>query len=481
MVPGLAGGMATAEALALAAGLADVPPLAAGLAEAAVLAAGFALAEAPDAALLGLAAALAGAAALDAGAAEGAAAPPHAARRLLNPNKTNIRFIGDILNRQPGGSLRPSTRYPLCGSFQTAEILPSTSHTMFDKLEALEARYDELNELMATASPEQLAEYGRELASIEEVVSLYRQFKATRKEIDETEGMLRGEQDEDLRELAKEELQTLRERQEGLEQDLKMALVPKDPNDEKNVIVEVRAGAGGDEAAIFAADLYRMYTRYAENRRWTVELLSANENGVHGFKEVIFEVRGRGAYSRLKFEGGVHRVQRIPVTESGGRIHTSTATVAVMPEAEEVDVNIREEDLRVDVYRSTGHGGQSVNTTDSAVRITHLPTGLVVTCQDEKSQLKNKNKAMMVLRSRLLEMEQAKHDAEMGALRRSMVQTGDRSEKIRTYNFPQDRVTDHRINVSIHNLPGVMEGNIDALIDQLTVADQAEKLSRVAA
>ena len=352
---------------------------------------------------------------------------------------------------------------------------------MFENLDAIEARYDELNQLLTSAAPEDLASYGRELSSLEEVVDLARQYKATRKEIDDTEGMLRGEQDEDLRELAKDELQILRERLDGLEESLKLALVPRDPNDDKNVIVEVRAGAGGDEAAIFAADLYRMYHHYAENRRWGIELMSASENGVHGFKEVIFEVRGRGAYSRLKYEGGVHRVQRIPVTESGGRIHTSTATVAVMPEAEEVEVSIREEDLRVDVYRSTGHGGQSVNTTDSAVRITHLPTGLVVTCQDEKSQLKNKNKAMTVLRSRLLDLEQAKHDAEMGALRRGMVQTGDRSEKIRTYNFPQDRVTDHRINASVHNLPGVLEGNLDGLIDQLSMADQAEKLSRVAA
>lgn len=352
---------------------------------------------------------------------------------------------------------------------------------MFDKLDAIEARYNELNELMSTAAPEELAGYGRELASLDEVVSLARIYKATRKELEDTEGLLHNEQDEELRELVKDEVQALRQRLEDIEQKLQAALVPKDPNDEKNVIIEIRAGAGGDEAAIFAAELYRMYTRYAENRRWGVDLLNLNENGVHGFKEVIFEVRGRGAYSRLKFEGGVHRVQRIPITESGGRIHTSTATVIVMPEAEEVDVNVREEDLRVDVYRSTGHGGQSVNTTDSAVRITHIPSGLVVTCQDEKSQLKNKNKAMIVLRSRLLEMERAKHDAEMGALRRGMVQTGDRSEKIRTYNFPQDRVTDHRINVSVHNLPGFMEGSIDGLIDQLAVADQSEKLSRVAA
>lgn len=352
---------------------------------------------------------------------------------------------------------------------------------MFDKLDAIEARYDELNDLMATASPDQLADLGRELAGIDELVSQYRRFKATTREIQDTEGLLKGEQDEELRELAKDEIQSLRERLAEIESNLKLALVPKDPNDEKNVIVEIRAGAGGDEAAIFAAELYRLYTHYAENRRWTVELVNANENGVHGFKEVVFEIRGRGAYSRLKYEGGVHRVQRVPVTESGGRIHTSTATVAVMPEAEEVDVSIREEDLRVDVYRSTGHGGQSVNTTDSAVRITHLPSGLVVTCQDEKSQLKNKNKAMMVLRSRLLDLERAKHDAEVGALRRSMVQTGDRSEKIRTYNFPQDRVTDHRINVSVHNLPSFMEGNIDALIDQLNIADQSDQLGGQAA
>ncbi|MHB8618825.1 MAG: peptide chain release factor 1 [Chloroflexota bacterium] len=352
---------------------------------------------------------------------------------------------------------------------------------MFPKLDTIDQRYDELNSLMIQAGPEELAGYGRELAGIEPVVALYRQYKDLQRQRADTEALLQAEQDDEMRELARSELESLQERLGQAEKRIKLALVPSDPNDQKNVIVEIRAGAGGDEAAIFAGDLYRTYTRYAEGRHWHVELLNANENGIHGFKEVIFEIRGRGAYSRLKYEGGVHRVQRIPLTESGGRIHTSTATVAVMPEAEEVDVRIDPDDLRIDVYRSTGHGGQSVNTTDSAVRITHLPTGLVVTCQDEKSQLKNKNKAMVVLRSRLLEQEQARHDAEVGAMRRGMVQTGDRSEKIRTYNYPQDRVTDHRINVSVHNLPAFMEGSIDGLIDQLGVADQAEKLSRVAA
>jgi peptide chain release factor 1 len=309
------------------------------------------------------------------------------------------------------------------------------------------------------------------------VVTLYREHKDLSRQLKEAESLLQGEQDEEMRELAKAEIEELKPRLDRCEADLKLALVPRDPYDDKNVVVEVRAGAGGDEASLFAGDLFRLYTRFAENHRWHVDVMSASENGVHGFKEVIFEVKGKGAYSRLKYEGGVHRVQRIPVTESGGRIHTSTATVAVMPEAEEVDVRIDEQDLRVDVYRSTGHGGQSVNTTDSAVRITHIPTGLVVTCQDEKSQLKNKNKAMTVLRSRLLALEKAKHDAEVGEMRRNMVQTGDRSEKIRTYNYPQDRITDHRINISVHNLPDFMEGNIDGLVDQLTVADQAEALS----
>ncbi|HUZ77969.1 MAG TPA: peptide chain release factor 1 [Chloroflexota bacterium] len=347
---------------------------------------------------------------------------------------------------------------------------------MFEKLKAIEARYEELSRLVATAAPDELAGYGRELAAIEEVVTLYRLYMTARRQLTEAEDLLRGEQDEDMRDLVRAEMDAQRQRRDTLERQITLALIPRDPNDDKNVVVEIRAGAGGDEAALFASDLFRLYTRYAEGRRWQVELVNANENGIHGFKEIVFDIKGKGAYSRLKYEGGVHRVQRIPVTESGGRIHTSTATVAVMPEAEEVDVRIDESDLRIDVYRSTGHGGQSVNTTDSAVRITHLPTGLVVTCQDEKSQLKNKNKAMTVLRSRLLSQETQRRQQKEDATRRSQVGSGDRSEKIRTYNFPQDRVTDHRINVTLHRLPDVMDGNIDALIDALNASDQAERL-----
>ena len=282
-----------------------------------------------------------------------------------------------------------------------------------------------------------------------------------------------------MRELAKEELSESKARVEELEDEIKILLIPKDPNDDKNVIVEIRAGAGGDEAALFAAELFRMYRSYSDGRRWRTEMISVNENGIGGFKEVSFMITGQGAYSRLKYESGVHRVQRIPATESGGRIHTSTVTVAIMPEAEEVDVEIDMNDCRFDVFRASGNGGQCVNTTDSAVRLTHIPTGIVISCQDEKSQLKNKDKAMKVLRARLYEMEMQKaHDAEAEA-RRSQIGTGDRAEKIRTYNFPQGRVTDHRIKLTLHKLDSILNGDLDEVIDSLTAADQTAKLAKM--
>jgi peptide chain release factor 1 len=349
------------------------------------------------------------------------------------------------------------------------------------KLSALEARYNELQHLLGQpetlSDPTLLQRYGRESASLGEVVETFQAWRAVRREIADTEEMIGGGLDEEMRALAYDELEQLRRREAELLRAVQLALVPKDAMDDRDVIVTIQAGAGGDEAGLFAADLFRMYTRYADGKRWHVEVLNSNESGIGGFREVVFEVHGRGAYSRLKFEGGTHRVQRVPATESQGRIHTSTAKVIVLPEAEDIEVEVRPEDIRVDVYRSTGHGGQSVNTTDSAVRITHLPSGLVVTCQDEKSQLKNKAKALQVLRSRLWDLEQQKRAAEQGAARRSQVQMGDRSEKIRTYNFPQDRVTDHRIGMTVHNLPRVLDGELDALIDALAASDQAERLA----
>jgi peptide chain release factor 1 len=348
------------------------------------------------------------------------------------------------------------------------------------KLVQIASQYDaiqaELSRPETAQDPAALKKLGKEIAQIEPVVESWRELLEARKQLAEALEM-RDSGDAEIHDMAQEEVRALESREAELIDDLRIKLLPTDPNDEKDVILEIRAGTGGDEAKLFAAELLRMYLRYAERHRMSAEVLNADENGIGGIGEAIVEIAGRGAYSRLKFEAGVHRVQRIPVTESSGRIHTSTATVAVMPEAEEVDVQIDEKDIRVDVYRSTGHGGQSVNTTDSAVRITHLPTGLVVAIQDEKSQIKNKAKALAILRSRLLDRERAKAAAAESALRRSMVGSGERSEKVRTYNFPQDRLTDHRIGLDLHNLPTVMDGDLDRLIDALSNTYQAELLA----
>jgi len=355
---------------------------------------------------------------------------------------------------------------------------------MFEKLENIVQKYEELEQMLGDpeviSDPGVFQKHAKAHAELEEIVSAYREYKKVKRELEEARALLDEEQDREFREMVEHEIRQLGELKEKLEEELKILLLPKDPNDERNVIMEIRAGAGGDEASLFAGDLFRMYSRYAEEKGWKVEVMNSHPSDVGGFKEIIFMVKGRGAYSKLKFESGVHRVQRIPVTESGGRIHTSTVTVAVLPEAEEVEVEIDPNDLRIDLFCSSGPGGQSVNTTQSAVRITHIPTGIVVSCQDEKSQHKNKERAMKVLRARLLAKAREEHRSEIDSARRNQVGTGDRSERIRTYNFPQGRVTDHRIGLTLHKLDVVLEGELDEIIDALITNDQAEKLKEVA-
>lgn len=353
---------------------------------------------------------------------------------------------------------------------------------MLDKLAEVEKRYLELETLLTDpkllGQQREYSKVAKERAELEEIVSCYREWRKVEGEIAENRQLLE-EKDEAIRELAKEEVASLRQRKEDIEQRLKLLILPKDPNDRKNVILEVRAGTGGEEAALFAAELFRMYSRYAESRGWRVEIMNSNPTGLGGFKEIIVLIEGKGVYSRLKFEGGVHRVQRVPVTEGSGRIHTSAVTVAVLPEADEVEIEIDPKELRIDVFRSSGPGGQSVNTTDSAVRITHIPTGLVVSCQDEKSQHKNRAKGMKILRARLLERKQEEQRSEIAATRKLMVGSGDRSERIRTYNFPQGRVTDHRINFTLYKLDRFMEGEMDELVEALITYYQAEALRAV--
>jgi peptide chain release factor 1 len=351
---------------------------------------------------------------------------------------------------------------------------------MIEQLENIEKRYQEIDRQMA--QPEvatdlnQLQVLAQERASIEDLVAKYREYKKASKELEDVKSMHVAGLDEDMTVLVKQEVESLEAQVDSLLHEIRLALVPRDPNDEKDIIMEIRAGAGGNEAALFAADLFRMYSRYAQSKGWETDIISLSESGIGGFKEIIFEIRGKGAFSRLKYERGVHRVQRVPITESSGRIHTSTATVAVLPRAEEVDISISPDDLKIDIFHSGGAGGQNVNKVATAVRMTHLPTGMVVTCQDERSQLQNKIKAMSVLRARLLDIEQQRQGEKITMERRSQVGTGDRAEKIRTYNFPQDRVSDHRIGLTLHNLPRVLEGELDEIIDALAATDQAKQL-----
>ncbi|MBO8434232.1 MAG: peptide chain release factor 1 [Tyzzerella sp.] len=351
---------------------------------------------------------------------------------------------------------------------------------MLDRLQEIESKYENLGESIndpdIIANQDEWRKMMKEYSDMTPIVEKYREYRTTSKEIEDALEMLNDKLDDDFREMVKEELSENKDKLEKIKSELTILLIPKDPNDEKNVIVEIRGGAGGDEAALFAGTLFRMYSRYAERQKWKVEIMNTNENDIGGFKEISFMIKGSGAYSRLKFESGVHRVQRIPVTESGGRIHTSTVTVAVLPEAEEVDVNINMNDVRIDVFRASGNGGQCVNTTDSAVRVTHIPTGIVVSCQNEKSQLKNKEQALKVLYARIYEMEQAKHDAEISADRKAQVGTGNRNERIRTYNYPQGRVTDHRVGLTLHRLEAVLDGDLDEIMDTLITTDRAERM-----
>ena len=360
---------------------------------------------------------------------------------------------------------------PSAGGFRLCE--------MFDRLEATEQRYDDLTAEMArpeiSGDYEKVQAIARERASIEDVVMLYRAWTGSAKALAEARAVL-GDSDPEMSALAKEEIERLTLRRAEIEEKLKRALVPKDPRDDRDVIVEIRAGTGGDEAALFASDLYRMYSRYADRRKWTIDVLSVNEIGIGGIKEVVFEVHGQGAYSRLKYESGSHRVQRVPATEAQGRIHTSTATVAVLPAVEAVEIDVNEGDLKIDIFHSGGAGGQNVNKVATAVRMTHLPTGIVVVCQDERSQLKNRNKAMAALRAKLLYQKQSEQAGEIAGARKQQVGTGERSDKIRTYNFPQDRLTDHRIGLTVHNLPRIMDGEIDDVIDAVSADMQAQEL-----
>ncbi|XKE57482.1 peptide chain release factor 1 [Sutcliffiella horikoshii] len=354
---------------------------------------------------------------------------------------------------------------------------------VFDRLQAVEMRYEKLTELLSDpeviSDTKKLREYSKEQSDMQETVEAYREYKAVKEQLDDAKAMLEDKLDADMREMVKEEISELEEQQENLADRLHILLLPKDPNDDKNVIMEIRGAAGGDEAALFAGDLYRMYSRYAEAHGWKTEVMEAASTGVGGYKEIIFMITGKGAYSKLKFENGAHRVQRVPETESGGRIHTSTATVAVLPEAEEVEIEIHDKDIRVDTFASSGPGGQSVNTTMSAVRLTHIPTNTVVSCQDEKSQIKNKEKAMKVLRARVYDKFQREVQAEYDANRKQAVGTGDRSERIRTYNFPQNRVTDHRIGLTIQKLDQILQGKLQEVIDALIMEDQALRMEQM--